>query len=350
MKRLLTIFQYVFFLALGIFLLWLAFRNQDQEKIIEGFKNANYFWVGFSLFLMMLSHVSRGLRWTLLIKPLGYRVKGFNSFIAVMIGYLANLAVPRMGEISRCVVLNRTDKVPFNRLVGTVFVERVFDFITLLSIVVVTVILEFNRLRGFYLDKIHPYLKSQIQQIADFKIIIGGILTLALLIFLIQFFRKRYRENPVIAKLRALVKEFISGLKTIRSMENNGLFLGHTVFIWVMYWAMTYVVFFALDSTSHLGIQASLTAFSVGSLGFIMPVQGGIGTYHWAVKEGLKLYNLPVSDGLTYATLVHGSQFFTFLVFGALAFLIFVAFIKRKNAALNEQTIRTNKKENLSAS
>jgi len=322
----------VFFLALGIFLLWLAFKNQDKSKIIEGFRNADYFWVFFSLFLMMLSHISRGMRWTLLIKPLGYRVNGFNGFIAVMIGYLANLAVPRMGEISRCVVLNRTDKVPFNRLVGTVFVERVFDFITLMSIVIATVIIEFDRLKGFYLEKIHSYLVGKLQQIADFQIILIGMVVLGVIVFLLQYIRKHYRENPIVTKLRALVKEFISGLNSIRSMENNWLFLGHTVFIWFMYWAMTYVVFFALDSTAHLGIPASLTVFTVGSLGFIMPVQGGIGTYHWAVKEGLKLYDVPAADGLTYATLVHGSQFFTFLVFGALCLLAFLL-IRRKNTA-----------------
>lgn len=348
MRRFLTIFQYIFFFAIGVFLLWLAFRNQDKEAIIEGFRNAEYSWVFLSLTLMMLSHISRGIRWTLLIKPLGFRVSGFNSFVAVMIGYFANLALPRMGEISRCVVLNRTDHVPFNRLVGTVFVERVFDFLTLLSIVFITFIIELDRLKGFYFDKIHPYLMNQLQQVADFKLILGVVIFLAVILGLIQFLRTRYRENPIVSKLRNLVKEFISGIKTIRSMENNRLFLAHTVFIWFMYWAMTYVVFFALDSTSHLGVPASLTAFSVGSMGFIMPVQGGIGTYHWAVKEGLKLYDLPVSDGLTYATLVHGSQFFTFLVFGALSFLAFIL-IKRKNAA-NEQAVRTDQEENLPAS
>ena len=348
MKRLLTIFQYVFFLAIGIFLLWLAFKNQDKEKIIEGFRNADYFWVGLSLCMMMLSHISRGIRWSMLIKPLGYRVSGFNSFIAVMIGYLANLALPRMGEISRCVILNRTNKVPFNKLVGTVFVERAFDFLTLLSIVIITIAIEFDRLKGFYLAKIHPYISSQVQQIADFKIILAVVLILAIIFLIARYIRKNYRENPIVAKVRALVHEFISGIKTIRSMENNWLFFGHTIFIWVMYWAMTYVVFFAMDATSHLGIPASLTAFSVGSLGFVMPVQGGIGTYHWAVKEGLKLYDLPVSDGLTYATLVHGSQFFAFIFVGGLSFLAFVI-IKRKNAA-NEQAVRTDQEENLSTS
>ena len=351
MRRLLTILQYVFFLFLGIFLLWLAFKNQDQERIIEGFREADYSWVFFSLLLMILSHISRAVRWTLLIKPLGYQVKKFNSFIAVMIGYLANLALPRMGEISRCVVLNRTDKVPFNRLVGTVFVERVFDFITLLSIVLLTVIIEFDRLKGFYLEKIHPYLMKQFAQVADFQIILTIVGVIVIVLGILQFIRKRYRENPIVAKLRNLVKEFVSGLSSIRSMENNGLFIGHTVFMWVMYWAMTYVVFFALDSTSHLGIPASLTAFSVGSLGFIMPVQGGIGTYHWAVKEGLKLHDLPSADGLTFATLVHGSQFFTFLVFGALSFLAFIL-IKRKNAAADaaKETIRQDQGENFSTS
>lgn len=348
MRRFLNIFQYVFFFAIGIFLLWLAFKNQDQEKIIEGFRTADYRWIAVSLTMMLLSHVSRGIRWAMLIKPLGYSVSAFNSFIGVLIGYFANLGLPRMGEITRCVILNRTDKVPFNKLVGTVFIERVSDFIMLLAIIFGTVLVEFDRLTGFYFDKIHPYLSTKANQLANVYFIAGFIVVIVVGWFAFQKLRSKYRENPLVAKLRVLIHEFISGIKTIRSMENNGLFLAHTVFIWTMYWAMTYVVLFALDSTSHLGVPASLTAFSVGSLGFIMPVQGGIGTYHWAVKESLKLHDLPVADGLTYATLVHGSQFFTYIAFGALAFLAFF-FIKRQNAAADEQ-LRKDQEENLHTS
>lgn len=348
MKRFLTIFQYVFFFAIGIFLLWLAFKNQDQEKIIDGFRTADYSWIVLSLSMMMLSHISRGIRWSMLIKPLGYKVSAFNSFVGVMIGYFANLALPRMGEISRCVIINRTNKVPFNKLVGTVFIERAFDFIMLLVIVFSTVLIEFDRLTNFYFEKLHPYLSSKAAQFANIYYLTGLLVLLLGGWFFLRQLRSKYRENPIVAKIRVLVHEFISGIKTIRSMENNGLFIVHTVFIWLMYWGMTYVVLFALDATSHLGVPASLTAFSVGSLGFIMPVQGGIGTYHWAVKESLKLYDLPVADGLTYATLVHGSQFITFVVFGALAFLAFF-FILRKNSAADEQ-LSSDQTEDLRAS
>lgn len=339
MKRVFSILKYLSFFAIGVFLLWLAFANQDQEKIIEDFKNANYFWVGISLSLMTLSHISRGIRWTYLIQPLGVRVSARNGFIAVMVGYLANLALPRMGEITRCIILNRSDKVPLNSLIGTVVVERIFDMIVLLSIVIATFLIEFDRLNDFYFSTIHPNLMQQLNNLASFQFI--GLLAIILAVVggVILLIRRKYRENPIITKLRSLVNEFVTGFKTIRNMEKNVLFFAHTIFIWVMYWAMTYVVFFALESTSHLTVMASLTAFSVGSLGFIMPVQGGIGTYHWAVKEGLKLYDLPQTDGLTYATLVHGSQFIATLVIGVICFIAF-ALIK-KQASRNEQSETT---------
>jgi len=339
LKRVFSILKYLSFFAIGVFLLWLAFANQDQEKIIQEFKNANYFWVGVSLCFMTLSHISRGIRWTYLIKPLGVRVSPRNGFIAVMVGYLANLALPRMGEITRCVILNRSDKVSLNSLIGTVVVERIFDMIVLLTILIATFLIEFDRLNDFYFSTIHPNLMQQLNNLASFEFIGLLVATLALIGGVILFIRKKYRENPIIAKLRALANEFVTGFNTIKNMENNLLFFAHTIFIWVMYWAMTYVVFFALESTSHLTVMASLTAFSVGSIGFIMPVQGGIGTYHWAVKEGLKLYDLPQADGLTYATLVHGSQFLATLFIGVLCFITF-ALIKKK-ALQNEQSETT---------
>lgn len=321
MKRLFSVAKYLFFLAIGVFLLWLAFKNQDKSKILEGFRNARYDWILLSVVFMLLAHISRSIRWTMLINPLGFRISKIHSFVAVMIGYLANIALPRMGEISRCIVLNRTDKIPVNKLIGTVVVERVLDFISLLSIVLLTFIIEFDRLKNFYFTTVHPGIVKNFQQFLNVKtFLILGILLITGFLGL-RYINRKHRENPIIAKLRHLLKGFVSGIRTVRSMENNWLFLFHTVFIWFMYWAMTYVVFFSLNETSHLGVVAGLTSFSIGSLGFIMPVQAGIGTFHWAVKEGLKLYHINPADGLLYATLMHGSQTLVVIIIGGLCFL-----------------------------
>lgn len=331
MKKILSVIKYLIFFGIGVFLLWLAFKNQDKKQIIDGFEHANYFWVGVSLFLMLLSHISRAVRWTMLIKPLGFKVSTRNAFVGVMLGYLANLALPRMGELTRCIVLNRTDKIPLNKLVGTVFVERALDFIMLMSIVFLTVILEFNRLSNFYFDVIHPGLVDKVGKLMQPQVLIVLIVLFLAGIGFLIYLNKRYKENPIIAKFRELVKGFVSGIKTIRSMDNNWLFLAHSVFIWFMYWLMTYVVFFALDATKHLGVLAGLTTFAIGSVGFIMPVQGGIGTFHWAVREGLKIYHVNPSDGIIYATLMHGSQTLGVILLGAICFVLFL-FIQRKNS------------------
>lgn len=321
MKRFLSILKYAAFLAVGVLLFWLAFRSQDEQKIFAAFRHADYSFVVLSVGFMLLSDLSRAIRWTMLIKPLGYEVSTRHSFMAIMIGYLANLAFPRMGEFAKCMVLKRTDKVPIDRLMGTVVVERIIDIFILAGLVGLTLLLEFNDLSHFYWDVLRPSLVSVLKPYLDvelaillFVLLAGGIATFVIM-------HRRYGMEGVVNKLQGLMRGFVSGLKTIRSLDQPWLFWTHTAFIWFMYWAMTYVVFFSLDATSLLDPAAGLAVFVIGSLGFIMPVQGGIGTYHWAVTEGLQIYGVDPTYGFTYATLVHGSQFIAVIIVGGISFL-----------------------------
>jgi len=340
LKRFKSLLKYGSLLATGLLLFWLALRNQNQHKIYEAFKGARYSYLFISVFFMILSDISRSMRWTMLIKPLGYRVSTFNSFIAVMIGYLANLGLPRVGEFTRCMILKRTDDIPMDRLVGTVFVERALDLLVLLSVVGLTLILEFNDISHFYIHVLRPSIAQMVKPYLDiepFVVVILGVLVLGLIFFGIHV---RYGKTAYVEKIREILKGVVSGLKTIRLLDRPWLFWGHTAFIWIMYWAMTYIVFFSLDATSHLDPVAGLSVFAIGSVGFIMPVQGGIGTYHWAVTEGLQIYGVDPSYGFTYATLVHGSQLIATLIIGGLSLLVFFLYRKRKKE--KEESLQTD--------
>lgn len=311
-------------------LFWLALRSQNQEQMIDAFKHARYGYVLIGVLCMMLSDISRAVRWSMLIRPMGYHVSTRNSFIAVMIGYLSNLAVPRLGEFTRCVVLKRTDDVPMEKLAGTVFMERALDFVVLVGIVGLSLLLEFNDLSNFLLNTVDPELDRLFRPYADINPLIPVGILLIIMAALVFWIYRKYGRLDISDRFHQLMRGFMDGLNTIRKLEHPGLFWAHTAFIWVMYWAMTYVVFFAIDATSHLDVLAGLAVFAIGSIGFIMPVPGGIGTYHWAVTEGLKIYGVKASYGFTYATLVHGSQFVAILIIGGICTLAFMFLKKRK--------------------
>ncbi|MEX0966971.1 MAG: lysylphosphatidylglycerol synthase transmembrane domain-containing protein [Bacteroidia bacterium] len=335
MKKFYSAAKYLFLLGIGIFILWLVFKGVDPDAIADGFAHANYIWVAIALSAGMLSHVSRTLRWNMLIAPLGFRPRFISAFAAIMLGYLANLALPRMGEVTRCIVLNRTDNIPVNKLFGTVIVERIIDLISLLLIVAFTFIMEFDRLKNFLSEQIG----GSVQEKGDSFSTLLSPLNISIVVFVIGaglfllYMILRMKNPPAfIIKIRSLFEGFVSGLKTIRAMENNWLFILHTVFIWIMYFLMSYLCFFALDATDHLDLLAGLSVLAIGSLGFILPVQGGIGTFHWAVREALAIYDIDKTDGLVLGTLIHASQALMIILFGAICFLIFIYLIKKKAA------------------
>jgi len=126
--------KFLAFLAVGILLLWLAFRTVEFKELGNSLKGANYSWLLLSMLFGILAYISRARRWMILINPLGYHPKFWSTFHSMMSGYLANLALPRIGEITRCVALGKKEKIPVDQLVGTVVIERTIDLISLLVI------------------------------------------------------------------------------------------------------------------------------------------------------------------------------------------------------------------------
>jgi uncharacterized protein (TIRG00374 family) len=323
--------QFVVLLAIGITLLWLVFRHQDLAKIQEDItKKLHFRWVAFSIVLSFLSYFIRAVRWKMLIEPMGYNPKLSNTFYAMMVGYLANFALPRLGEVSRCGALNRSEKIPFEKLFGTVIVERLIDVICLFVCLLIAAMLEYERLSNFlHLHVLIPLNEKLTNIFSSPSIII--ITSVAGILFLIALitFRKKILALNFFKKIKNFFTGLLEGLRTVRQIKNNSLYIILTVLMWGFYMLTSYLCFFALDATKHLDLTASLFTLVAGGFGMSAPVQGGIGAYHFFVKEALTMFNVSESDGLVYATVIHGSQTIFAIVLGFLS-LILLYFSRNK--------------------
>ncbi len=306
------------FFLVGILIFWMVYKDQDIKRIKSFLSNeVNYFWIIVSLFLGLLSHISRTIRWNLMIEPLGHKPRTLNTFLAVMIGYLMNLALPRMGEISRCGVLSRYEKIPFTKLVGTVVLERLIDVLMLLILLAVVILTQFGQVLEFMSN--NPEVKEKLLKVIYSPILIGGLI---LIILTSWFSRHKIRQSSLAKKTMGFISQFAEGFRSILKMKKKGAFIFHSVFIWLMYYVMLYCVFFSFGFTSHLAPLAGLTVFVLGSFGMVAPVQGGIGAWHFMVIEGLSLYGIDKADGKIFALLAHGSTTIMLIVMGLLALLV----------------------------
>lgn len=308
-------------LAAGVLLLYLAFKGQNPAKLLNELSTADYRYVACSLVILLAAHFLRALRWKMLIRPLNYNPRSFDVFCAVMIGYLANLAVPRMGEISRCAILNRTDKAPVDKLLGTVITERIADVVMLLVLMVITFFSQYTLINNFFKDQVLTGLltKSHSSGLLMIKLLILLVIITAMLLF---FFRKKkaiIMDLAPVKKIRLFLTGLLEGVRSIKNMKQSWLFILYSCLIWGLYGISTALVFYALPATSNLRADIALFILCAGSLGMVAPVQGGIGAYHFMVTQAMFMLGIAKTDGLAYATINHSSQIILFLLAGGLS-------------------------------
>ncbi len=283
----------------------------------------------------MLAYFSRAARWKLIIEPLNYKPSFANTFYSMMVGYLANFAFPRIGEITRCATLARKEKIPVERLIGTVIVERAVDLITLFIILILLIIFRFQTFGNFFRESVFIPLGDKISNSLSFSWFIWTIVAVISGIFVGSYFifRQRLSEMKLVSKTKELLRGIVEGLKTVYKMKRRGLFIFHSVFIWLNYWMMTWVVVFAIPATSDLGMIDGLFILAIGGLGMSAPVQSGIGAFHWIVSRGLATVypGINVEEGLVFATISHESQALLAISLGILSF--FLLFRKKKGKA-----------------
>lgn len=326
-----SIIQFLVLLGLGILLVWLAFSQvaDEKDKIISAFTNANYFWVFVSAMIGFLSHIVRAYRWKYLLEPLGHKTSFINASAAVFIGYFANYGIPRMGEISRCTIMDRYEKVPFQTGFGTVVTERIVDFIILLIIFGLTLLFQFSQLIGLSSEYIFDPMQKKIAGMSSTKTIIISVIFLgAIAAFL--FFRKK-----IAAKLKGkfgnIIKGFLEGLSSVKKIKNMWAFAGLSLLIWALYFYCAYTCFFALPETSRMGHKECLTIMLLGTLGIVF-TPGGLGAYHLIVANILIYYGVDRAESAAFPWLVWTSQFIVITFTGLLSLALLPIINRKKNA------------------
>ncbi|MFW6227273.1 MAG: lysylphosphatidylglycerol synthase transmembrane domain-containing protein [Bacteroidota bacterium] len=315
-----NIIKYTLFLGSGVLIFWLIYRDRDMEQFLNLIKNLEYKWLVVSVILGILAHVSRAFRWNMLIKPLGYRPKVYNSFLAVLVLYLTNLIIPRAGEITRCTVLTKYEKIPTSHLIGTVVTERIVDTLVLFLIAIVIFLTNSDIFVRFYTS--HPEMQDNIKGLLTFKSIAIILFSVLFILGLLIFITKRFKNNKIFNKLRGTKKDFIKGIKSIKDVKNKPIFIAHTLFIFLMWLLMLYVVFWAYEPTKYLSLNVGAVTFLMGGLAMLAPVQGGIGPWHFMVRETLFLYGISRAHGEDFAFVAHSTTNLIYLVIGTIALII----------------------------
>ena len=335
-KIIFKILKYIASLSFAFGIIFLLFKNQDPAQLIKEIQKVDGKWVFFSMIFGGWAYVSRGLRWIVLIDALGYNSTKLNSVSAVSIGYFTNMFIPRAGEISRCTALNQVEKIPVDKLFGTILVERVLDFVFLILLILLIFVLKFNDLLSFY-----STLKAQQNpdEGSDNSLTLLAVFLIGGIIF---FLLKRFlKDSKFYEKALDFIEGLKEGFKSIKNMKRKSAFWFHSFSIWIMYFLMTYICFFSMQETSHLSVSDGLFLLVLGGIGMVVPTPGGVGSYHAIVMIGLSVLGVgtvflgeggdPSNPALLFPTIVHIAQTLVAIIMGSIGLLILFLSKKRSN-------------------
>ena len=339
-----NILKFTAFLGAGLLVLYLVYLNFDQawqeqcvldgiaaedcsllKKVGQDFRSVNYLWILLVFAAFTLSNIHRTIKWKMLLQPLGYRPGNSNTFLAIMLGYFANMGLPRLGEVIRCGALAKYEKIPMEKVMGTVFMDRATDMAMLISVVLFTLLMQYDLLSNF--------LRENVSFEPGLKMILLLIMILVLLIAAVYFTLVLLKKfKPAFAdRLLQMGRGFLEGIKGIRNLEKPGLFIFHAAMIWVMYFAMTWLAFYSFGPTEHLGLSAALMVFTLGTLGMLIPTPGGMGSFHYLAVIGLSLYGVHEADGFSFANILFFSvQIGCNVSLGILALILLPIINKKK--------------------
>ncbi|NJB71219.1 hypothetical protein GGR42_001681 [Saonia flava] len=299
-------------IALGVFLVWYLYSSTTSEQrieIVNHIKNANPLWISISVVIGILSHISRAIRWNYLLEPLGYKPKTSNNVFIILTAYLTNLGIPRSGEILRATALTTYEDVPFEKGFGTIVTERIVDLLMLFIIIIIALLLQTELILGFLQEQ-------GVGLITGIIVLFIGVIGLLLMIRLI----KKSTSNFAM-KLKIFLKNMLDGVLSIFKMKHKWAFLFHTIFIWVAYIAMFWVVKYTIPETADLSLGSLLVAFVGGAIA-MTTTNGGFIAYPAAVSKSLEIFGISIVSGNAFGWIMWISQTFMVVFFGAISFLL----------------------------
>jgi glycosyltransferase 2 family protein len=306
-------------LAVAVWIFWFLYKDIELASLMAQVRSSNWFWIVFSLLISLFGFWIRGWRWALLIQSdEGKPVTANRAYHALMVGYLANLLVPRAGEVARCGVLSRTNGISVGHLIGTVILERSIDLLFLIGTILLAFFLEnrlFLDLSGQLID-----INGLFQKLLNnLPILIGGMIVFFIALYLL--FRK-FRNHGIVNKLQNFGRQLLTGVKSISTLRNPTGFWVSSVLIWFIYFMTMYSVSLGISSTANLSPGEVLLVMVMGSIGMVAPVQGGIGTFHALVAYILIQLGVSESDGKIFAAIIHGIQVLLIVLAGLVSWVL----------------------------
>ncbi len=339
-KHLINFLKFSLFLGVGLTILYFVFKGQDKAyqaecvlqnipeadcslvgKIADDFMGTNIFWLFTVLLAYICSNISRAIRWRMLLKPLGYRPRFINTFLTIILGYGANLLLPRIGEVIRAATLSNYEKIPVEKNFGTIVVDRAVDLISLATALGLVFLFEYDTIWGYLGGYIGQgssgdgLLSTRWFRVFAIIVILAGVLVFV--------FRKKLKQTAIYQKVRTVLLGFWEGIKSIKKVDKPFLFIFHSINIWLMYYMMTYLCFFAFEPTAGLSPMAALMVFVFGAFGILIPSPGGMGTFHFLAIQALAMYGVNQIEAFSFANILFFSiQFGCNALVGLLALLI----------------------------
>ncbi len=333
-------------MSIGALLFWLVYRGHDFGRILGAVSTVHWTWVAAAVVLSVMSHYSRAMRWRLLLEPFGYQPRRLNLFFAVMIMYLANMVVPRSGEVARCGILAKYEGIKFSRSLGTVVTERIADVIVFAVVATVVFATQLDVVTNV-LDN-NPSILHYWQSFEN-HILMIALAGLAMVAGVFLLLRTAVTRNwfGFGDKLRSAFHNLKDGMFTIAGLKKRWQFVGHSLFINFVYFFTVYLFFKAFPCTENLGLMVALTVFVLGTFGVIVPSPGGIGTWHFIVIEVLALYGIQRDpDGGAYALVSHGMQDLLFAVVGMVAMVVMPFFNNNYQPSIPDESSSDVKEDN----
>jgi uncharacterized protein (TIRG00374 family) len=301
-----------------VFCIYYSFKDISFSEFKEYFTKINYLWVFVGISLGALSHISRSYRWKFLIEPLGYKLGFINSVLTVFSAYLINYTVPRAGDIARGTMISKYENIPFEKAIGTIVAERAVDILCILIIIVIGLIIEF--------DKISNKLTGFIEE-SDFSTVLLSLFIVVIVTLMVYLIIKRFKFYK---KIKSFLSGLIDGITIIFKMKNRNQFIFHSIFIWLMYVLMFYFTSKAFVDLNQVTFFQLTISFTLAALS-IMLSNGGIGIYPLAVEESLGWYGVQSATGLAFGWVMWLSQTLMVVIFGGLSLFV-LPFINRSKS------------------
>ncbi len=293
--------------------MWYIYEDYSWEKdILPALRKVKWPWVFASFVFGYIATVLRGLRWNIMLEPMGYRVRDWWAVHSVAFGYCMNNLIPRSGELARCTLLNRTDHVPVNILIGTVLLERIVDIVLMATLIFLAFALEPDAFNAIF---------SQAEGSRGKLILIllfAGIAAFILFLFLLR----KFEHIPIFKKIREFFLGMVDGLKSIFRLKRKMLFCAYSFGIWVFWLLMTFTSLLALEETCTITLRQTVFFMAASSLGMLVPTPGGAGAFHGMAILGLQALGFPVKVGELYALISWSIKTPWDILVGAVSFMI----------------------------